>query len=125
MVEVGIGSRVVNFVIDTFIIFLISYGLYKWYSFYVFYYDIAPAMFYYFFYPTAFVYYFLFEVFFSRTLGKFITMTRVRTTDGKRPAFYKIILRSLLRLTLIDPFFIPFLKRPLHDHLSKTRVVER
>jgi hypothetical protein len=35
-----------------------------------------------------------------------------------------VLLRSLLRLTIIDAFFIPFLERPLHDALSKTRVVE-
>jgi hypothetical protein len=34
------------------------------------------------------------------------------------------LIRSLARLILIDPFFIPFLASTLHDHLSGTMVVE-
>jgi uncharacterized RDD family membrane protein YckC len=125
MNEVGIGTRVINFLVDMFLVFLISYGLFKWYRFYVYYYDAYPYQYYLFFYATWFVYYLLFELIFARTPGKWISMTKVRDTEGKRPAWYKIVFRSLLRLTLIDPFFIPFLNRPLHDHLSKTRVVEK
>lgn len=124
MNESGLGTRVVNFVVDTVVVFVISYALYKWYSFYVMYWDYRPYQFYLFFYATLFIYYFVFESITSRTPGKWMTMTRVRTAGGKRPAWYRILLRTLLRFTIIDPFFIPFLNRSLHDALSKTRVVE-
>ena len=120
----GVGTRVLNFLADTLIISLLSYGLYKWYMFYVVYYSYQPYQYYVFFYATLFVYYFLFEALLSRTPGKFLTMTRVRNTSGKRPGIYFVFFRTLLRLTLIDPFFIPVFGRPLHDHLSKTRVTE-
>jgi len=122
MKEVGIGTRVLNFIIDTLLIALASYGLYKWYSFYVYYYYYHPYQYYLFFYATLFVYYLLFELLFSRTPAKWITMTKVRDKQGNKPTWYAIIIRSLLRLTLIDPFFIPFFARPLHDQVSNTRV---
>jgi uncharacterized RDD family membrane protein YckC len=124
MNEVGVGTRVINFLVDTLIIFLISFGLYKWYIFYVRYWDYKFYPWYQFFYATNFVYYTIFELIASRTPGKWLTMTKVRTAGGNKPAFYQVLLRSLLRLTIIDPFFIPLLNRPLHDALSKTRVVE-
>jgi uncharacterized RDD family membrane protein YckC len=124
MKEVGVGTRVINFLVDTIIVFLITYGLYKWWNFYVFYWQFKYYSFYKFFYATLFIYYTLFELVVSRTPGKWLTMTRVRTVTGGRPAFHQVLLRSLLRLTIIDAFFIPFLERPLHDALSKTRVVE-
>ncbi len=124
MNEVGVGTRVINFLVDTLIIFLISYGLYKWYIFYVRYWEFKYYPWYQFFYATLFIYYTVFELIASRTPAKWLTMTKVRTASGSKPAFYQILLRSLLRLTLIDPFFIPIFQRPLHDALSKTRVVE-
>ena len=124
MQEVGIGGRVINFFVDTLLVFLISYGFYKWYSFYVMYWQFKFFPFYLFFYSTVFVYYTLSEALFSRTIGKIFSLSKVRNFNDKRPSFLQVVLRSLLRLTLIDMFFIPFLGRPLHDHLSKTRVVE-
>ena len=124
MKQVGVGTRVINFLIDTIAVFLISYGLYKWWTFYVIYWKYTYFQYYYFFYATLFVYYTLFELLTSRTPGKWLTMTKVRTISGGRPAFYQVLLRSLLRLTIIDPFFIPVFEKPLHDALSKTVVVE-
>lgn len=124
MNEVGIGGRVINFLIDTVIIWALSYGLFKWYNFYVYYYSFESYQYYLFFYATLFIYYLVFELLFSRTPAKWLTLSKVRNAQGKRPAFYQIVLRCLLRLTIIDSFFIPFLDRPLHDALSKTRVVE-
>jgi uncharacterized RDD family membrane protein YckC len=125
MKEVGVGTRVINFIADTLLIALISYGLFKWHQFYVYYYGFYPYQYYLFFYVTLFIYYLLFELIFTRTPGKWLSLTRVRSINGKRPSWYQILLRSLLRLTIIDPFFIPFFNRTLHDQLSKTRVVEK
>ena len=124
MKEVGVGTRVVNFLVDTIIIFFLSFSLYKWWSFYVFYWKYTYFPFYMFFWATVFIYYSVFELIWTRTPGKWLTMSKVRNAAGERPAWYQILLRSLLRLTLIDCFFIPFSEMPLHDALSKTRVVE-
>lgn len=124
MKEVGIGSRVLNFIIDTLVVFIGAWGLYKWYTFYVVYWGFTYYAFYIFFYATLFVYYTLFEMINSRSIGKYFTMTKVRNLENNRPAWYQIIIRSIIRLTLIDAFFLPFINRTLHDALSKTRVVE-
>jgi uncharacterized RDD family membrane protein YckC len=124
MIEVGVGTRVINFLIDTLVIFLISFGLYKWWTFYVRFWNYKYFPFYQFFWFFTFIYYTIFEALTTRTLGKFVTMTKVKTVSGDRPAFYSILLRSLIRVTLIDAFFIPVLGRTLHDQLSNTRVVE-
>lgn len=125
MNEIGIGTRVLNFVIDTVLIFFAAYGLYKWWTFYVEYWDYKYFAFYQFFFATIFVYYSIFEIIWSRTPAKWFTMTRVRKVEGGKPAFYQILLRSAIRLTLILDFvFIAFRERPLHDIASKTRLVE-
>ncbi len=124
MKEAGLGSRVINFLVDTLIIFLVAYAFYKWWSFYVMYWQYKFFPFYMFFWITIFIYYTIFESIWNRTPGKFLSMTRVRNIAGGRPAWYQFVFRSIFRLTVIDCFFIPFLNRPLHDVLSKTRVVE-
>lgn len=124
MNEVGVGTRVINFLLDVILIFAISYGLYKWYSFYVTYWSYKFIPWYIVFHCTTFIYYTLFEGLFKRTPGKFLSLTKVIHASGGKAAFYQILIRSIVRLTLISPFFIPFLGRPLHDSLSKTRVVE-
>src|SRR4051812_8766406 len=124
MKEVGVGTRVINFLIDTILIFLLSYGLYKWWTFYVVFWQYRYFPFYQVFYATIVVYYTFFELIWNRTPGKWLTMSKVRNLQGGRPAWYQILTRSIIRLTIIDCFFIAFLDRTLHDALSKTRVVE-
>ncbi len=124
MREVGAGTRVINFLVDTILIFFIAFGFYKWWSFYVMYWKYKFFPFYMFFYATILIYYTIFELIWSRTPAKWLTISKVRNAAGGRPTWYQVIFRSILRLTLIDCFFIPFLDRPLHDVLSKTRVVE-
>jgi uncharacterized RDD family membrane protein YckC len=124
MKEVGVGTRVLNFLVDTILIYLLSFGLYKWWSFNVMYRDYTYFPFYQFFAATIVVYYTIFETIWSRTPGKWVTMSKVRNVSGGKPAWYQIVLRSIIRLTIIDCFFIGFLDRTLHDALSKTRVVE-
>jgi uncharacterized RDD family membrane protein YckC len=124
MNKVGMGTRTLNFLVDTFIIFWLSFLFSKIYSWYVYYYAIKPYNFGWFFFSTMFIYYFLLESFFSRTVGKWVTHTIVVDTKGMKPTVTLILIRSLIRLTLIDMFFIPFLDKTLHDYVSKTEVVE-
>lgn len=124
MKEVGVGTRVVNFLVDTILIFLLAFGCYKWWSFYVFYWQYKFFPFYMFFWCSIFVYYTFFELIWARTPGKWVSISKVVNIMGIKASWYQIVLRSIVRLTLIDCFFIPFLDKPLHDFLSKTLVVE-
>ncbi len=124
MKKVGIGTRTLNFIVDTLIIFLLSFLAYRGWAFYVFYYQIIFIPFYYFFWSILFLYYILFESLFSRTPGKWLSMSKVVNKKGEKASFLQILLRTMARLTIIDCFFIPFLDKTLHDYVSKTEVVE-
>lgn len=124
MRTVGDGTRTLNFLIDTAIIFAIAYFSFKGWNWYVKFWGYPYYRFGWFFFGILFVYYFLFESIFSRTPGKWFTYSKVVGLDGKRASVPAVLIRSLTRLTIIDLFFIPILGRPLHDHLSRTRLVE-
>jgi uncharacterized RDD family membrane protein YckC len=124
MIKAGFGTRVVNFVVDTFIIFGISYGVSNWWNIEVMYWHYTYYPFYVIFWFMIFVYYTFFETIFKRSPAKWLTITKVVNKNGGKPAFWQILIRSIVRLTIIDCFFIPFLDKPLHDYLSRTEVVE-
>ena len=124
MNETGMGGRIINFLVDTILIALIAYAFYRWWYFQVMYWDYQFIPYYLFFLATIFVYYTLFETLWGRTPAKLLSLSRVKNLNNGKPSFGQIIVRSLLRLILIDAFFIPFFNRPLHDEWSKTRVVE-
>ena len=120
---VGTGTRVLNFCVDTVIILILTTVLFKIYKWYVFYYHISYWNFGWFFFGVLFVYYTILEIVFARTPGKWFTQTKVVNKSGSKPSVIEIIIRSIVRLTIIDMFFIPFLDKPLHDYISKTDVV--
>lgn len=122
--ETGIGARVINFIIDTLLIFFISFGLYKWWSFYVYTWGYTFLPYYLFFIATIVLYYTILETAWGRTPGKYVSLSKVVNSKGKKPSLGAAFLRSLIRLTIIDAFFIPFFNRPLHDHLTNTKVIE-
>ena len=124
MRKTGFGTRVFNFIIDTLIVFGITYGINTWWDFYVMYWQYPFIPFYVFFFGFIFIYYIFFEGIFKRSPAKWLTISKVANRQGDKPAFWQILIRSLIRLTIIDCFFIPFLDKPLHDYLSKTEVVE-
>ncbi len=78
----------------------------------------------YFFFGMIFIYYTFFEGIFKRTPGKWLSLSKVVNKTGGKPFFWQIIIRSLVRVTVIDCFFIPFLDKPLYDYLSGTAVVK-
>ncbi len=69
------------------------------------------------------MYHALFEHFFSKTPGKFVTKTNVVTTAGQRPSFVNIVGRNLCRLIPFDNISFLFSKNGWHDQFSKTTVV--
>ena len=124
MQKVGDGTRALNFFIDTLLIMLVAVLLFRWWNWYVVYWRYTPLHFGWFFFPTMAVYYTILESIFAKTPGKMFTRTKVVDLSGHKPGFWAILWRSLLRLTIIDLFFGPFLDGPLHDYASKTTVIE-
>jgi uncharacterized RDD family membrane protein YckC len=124
MKTTGIGTRVLNFLVDTLLVFLLAMLFYRIWNWNVFYWGFTPLNFGWFFFGTLFLYYFIAEGFFSKTLGKRISYSRVVNKQGRKAGWGRIFIRSLVRLTIIDMFFIPFLDKTLHDYLSGTELVQ-
>ena len=71
------------------------------------------------------IYYPLFEGLTGRTLGKYITKTKVVTEKGEKPNFKTILLRTLCRLCPFEPIsFFGTERIGWHDEWSKTTVVK-
>jgi uncharacterized RDD family membrane protein YckC len=130
MKQVGIGTRVLNFIVDSLVILLISYIIARINEWYAQQFKINNAKFNYHFvfgyiyFVVLFCYYTICEIIFGRTLGKLFSFSKVVNNENKRASVVQILTRSIVRLTIIDMFFIPFLDKTLHDYLSKTNVVE-
>lgn len=124
MNQVGIGTRVLNFLVDTLLIFFISYAVFRIRNWYVVYYHVNYYNFGWFFFGILLIYYTFFELLFSRTPGKWLSYSKVVDLQNNRPSIIAICIRSMTRLIIIDLFFIPFLDKPLHDYLSRTKIVE-
>lgn len=74
---------------------------------------------------TSFLYYWIFEGLFGRTIGKFLTGTKVVLVDGSRPSFLVIFERTLIRLVPFEIFsFFGTSNSGWHDRWSKTAVVK-
>ncbi|MEI2709796.1 MAG: RDD family protein [Chitinophagaceae bacterium] len=120
----GVGTRVINFMIDIILVSILAYIGFRVYNWYVLYYRIPFLNFWWFFAAANFVFYTILESIFSKTPGKWMSQTRVVNRKGFKASFGSIVLRSLIRLTVIDAFFIPFLDKPLHDYLSNTELIQ-
>lgn len=124
MNRVGVGTRVVNFMVDTLLLFVVAYIASKTWNWYVMYWRYPYLNFGWFFFGSMFVYYTAFEALTARTPGKWLSASRVVNAKGRKPGFLQVLLRSAARITIIDLFFIPFFDKPLHDLVSRTEVVE-
>jgi len=69
-------------------------------------------------------YYAIMEIKFQKTVGKFITKTKVVKMNGERPENSDIISRTFCRLIPFDRISFLFVKNGIHDYLSKTKVVK-
>ena len=74
---------------------------------------------------TYLAYYAVMEIKFQKTVGKFITKTKVVTLQGARPKNGKIITRTFCRLIPFDRISFIFTTNGFHDRLSKTTVVKQ
>lgn len=78
----------------------------------------------YIFFPFIFwLYYFLFEYCFCKTIGKFITKTKVVTVNGDRPTLRHVLARTLLRSFPFE--YLSYLDslNGIHDQWSGTMVI--
>ena len=124
MKNVGDGTRILNFLIDGFLVFILSYAAFKYWNFYVIYWHFRPINFWWFIAGVLFLYYSFFELIWARTPGKWFSGTKVVDQHGNHPSLLQVLGRTALRLIVIDFFFNAFWGKPLHDKLTKTEVVE-
>ena len=73
---------------------------------------------------TYIAYYSIMEIKFQKTIGKFITKTKVVKLNGQKPSNSDIISRSFYRFLPFDRISFLFVKNGIHDFLSKTKVVK-
>jgi uncharacterized RDD family membrane protein YckC len=125
MKNVGDGTRILNFLIDGFLVFWLSFATFKYWNFYVVNWHFKPINFWLFIAGVLFVYYTFFEIIWARTPGKWLSGSKVVNQYGGRPSILQVLGRSTLRLIVVDFFFNAFWGKPLHDKWTRTEVVEK
>lgn len=65
----------------------------------------------------------IFEYYFGKTPGKFLTKTKVVKKDGSKPTFINILGRNAARFIPFDAFSYLISERGWHDQISDTYVV--
>lgn len=71
------------------------------------------------------IYYIIIETLTGRSVGKFITKTKVVLYDGSKPKFSDILVRTLCRVIPFEAFsFLGQEGKGWHDSISKTHVVD-
>jgi len=118
------GIRFANFIVDFVIIMIITsilpvllaaFNLFELLHLIILHYNLVFCF-------VAFFYYLLFESFTGRTIGKYITKTKVVTKEGLIPSFSIIVGRTLGRFIPFDA--LSYLgKEGWHDSWSDTRVI--
>lgn len=73
---------------------------------------------------SFFLYFVFMEYKFQRTIGKFLTKTKVVMSDGSKPLLNEIFIRTICRLIPFDHFSYLFTPNGFHDRLSNTTVVK-
>ena len=122
---IGEGTRILHFLVDTILITILTYAIYRWYNFQVMYWNYTPVQFGYFFFGVTWVYTFLFEWIFLQTPAKMMTGTKVIAMNGKRPHLGQFFIRATVRTTIISMFGLAWNDQPLHDTFSKTILVKK
>lgn len=122
---VGVGTRVVNFLVDTLVVFILTFLFNKFWEFKVYYWGYPYVPFYLLMVAMTVLYYTIFEIINGRSVGKYVTISKVVNVQGGKPSFLQILIRSIFRVFPLDFLLIPFKDITVHDWISKTRVVEK
>lgn len=76
-------------------------------------------------YGLMVLYYFIFEILSQKTLGKYVTNTKVVMHNGDIPTPKAVLIRTLCRLIPFDAFsFLGTKGKGWHDSISKTYVID-
>jgi len=123
---VSSGKRFLNFIIDFFACMIGASILGFIISFFI---NISEGLFLLLFSQllflgTYFAYYAIMEIKFQKTVGKFLTKTKVVKMDGRKPENSEIIMRTFCRFIPFDRVTFLFMKNGIHDFLSKTAVIK-
>lgn len=71
------------------------------------------------------IYYIIIETFTARSIGKYITKTKVVLYDGSKPTFNEILVRTLCRVIPFEALsFLGEDGKGWHDSISKTYIVD-
>ncbi len=73
---------------------------------------------------SFFGYYIFMENKYQKTIGKFITKTKVVTKLNDKPELRDIVIRTICRLIPFDRISYLFMKNGFHDSISKTLVIK-
>jgi uncharacterized RDD family membrane protein YckC len=123
---VSSGTRFLNFIIDFFAWLIASFILIFIIGFFINSTDggFLELFVYLLFFVIFFLYHAIMEIKFQKTLGKFITKTKVVKMNGEKPENSDIILRTFCRFLPFDRLSFVFTKNGFHDFLSKTKVIK-
>lgn len=130
------GQRFINFIVDLFVVYLITIGIgaainiigqlmdnYKlsdWITSLTLIENLFFGL------IVLFFYYAIMEMYLSRTFGKYFTKTLVVKHNGAKPKVKSIIVRTLVRMIAFEAFsFLNHNARGWHDTLSVTYVVKK
>lgn len=121
--EVTRGQRAVHFLIDAVFVFLLMLHILGFIERFI---DISgylnDGQIHYIYLTLLFLYYFVCETVFNRTVGKFITNTKVVTAENTNLTIGKTFLRTLSRFIPLEP--ISGFTYPWHDTISSTIVIK-
>jgi len=106
--RVGDGTRILNFLIDGILVFILSYAAFKYWNFYVRYWHFKYINFWWFVAADLFIYYSFFEIIWARTPGKWFSGSKVVNEQGGLPNIWQVLGRSLIRIIPIDFFSMHF-----------------
>jgi len=121
--EVSSGTRLANHLLDSFVGGVIAIALVLIIDLFTSVYDQSGFLQMVLFLVTYFSYFFIMEVAFQKTVGKFITSTKVVTDKGEKPSVKTIALRTLGRFIPFDRISFLFIKSGWHDMISNTKVI--
>ncbi|MFT5102576.1 MAG: putative RDD family membrane protein YckC [Candidatus Latescibacterota bacterium] len=116
------SARIINYIIDSVASFGLVFLVLTLIQFIIG--DVSPIIFLVLILGSFASYFIILELLFQKTLGKFITKTKVVTLDGQKPNQRDIVFRSGCRFIPFDQVSFLFMKNGFHDVLSKTKVVK-
>ncbi len=118
---VSSGVRLINFSIDFILWYIIAYII----SLIMFVSDntLIGILGYLTLLGTYIGYYAFMEIKYQKTIGKYITKTKVVKINGEKPENRDILIRTFCRLIPFDRFSFIFSKKGFHDSLSDTIVI--